>query len=98
MLVNCAPRTQAFNDMLGWSPFDVLTAAQRAFAFWTAQKQQEQVEDEKMRRMYSGEISTRFECSSTSSPLVSSVILHLLHSFRVYFHIFSTRFECIFRS
>ncbi len=34
--------------------------------------------------------------SSTSSPLVSSVILHLLHSFGVYFYIFSTRFECIF--
>jgi hypothetical protein len=32
----------------------------------------------------------------TSSPLVSSVFLHLLHSSRVYFYIFSTRFECIF--
>jgi hypothetical protein len=30
----------------------------------------------------------------TSSPLVSSVVYHLLHSFRVYFLIFSTRFEC----
>ncbi len=29
--------------------------------------------------------STRFECSFTSSPLVSSVVLHLLHSFRVCF-------------
>jgi hypothetical protein len=28
--------------------------------------------------------------------LVSSVFSHLVHSFRVYFHIFSTRFECIF--
>jgi hypothetical protein len=27
-------------------------------------------------------------------PLVSGVFLHLLHSFRVYFYIFSTRFEC----
>ncbi len=27
--------------------------------------------------------STRFECSFTSFPLVSSVVLHLLHSFRV---------------
>jgi hypothetical protein len=34
------------------------------------------------------------ECSFTST-LVSSVILNLLHSFRVYFSIFSTRFECI---
>ena len=33
-----------------------------------------------------------------SSPLVTSVFLHLLHSFRVYFYIFSTRFECIFTS
>jgi hypothetical protein len=38
----------------------------------------------------------------TSSLLVSSVVSDLLHSFRVYFkrvcfHIFSTRFECIFR-
>ena len=49
--------------------------------------------------------STRFECEFTSSPLVSSVVLHLPHSFRVYFlrllhsfrvwiYIFSTRFEC----
>ncbi len=29
--------------------------------------------------------STRFECIFTSSPLVSSVFLHLLNSFRVYF-------------
>ncbi len=29
------------------------------------------------------EFHTRFECSFTSSPLVSSVVLHLLHSFRV---------------
>ncbi len=28
---------------------------------------------------------TLFECSFTSSPLVSSVVSHLLHSFRVYF-------------
>jgi hypothetical protein len=34
--------------------------------------------------------------SDQSSPLVSSVFSHLLHSFRVYFHIFSTRFECGF--
>ena len=27
--------------------------------------------------------STRFECNFTSSPLVSSVVLHLFHSFRV---------------
>jgi hypothetical protein len=40
--------------------------------------------------------STRFECIIASSPLVSSVLLHLLHSFRVYYCIFSTRFECIF--
>ena len=39
---------------------------------------------------------TRFECSFTSSPLVSSVVSHLLHSFRVWFHIFPTRFECSF--
>ncbi len=30
-----------------------------------------------------GIFSTRFECIFTSSPLVSSVFLHLLHSFRV---------------
>jgi hypothetical protein len=30
-----------------------------------------------------------------SSPLVSSVFFDLFHSFRVYFLIFSTRFECI---
>ncbi len=40
------------------------------------------------------EFYTRFECSFTSSPLFSSVVSHLLHSFRVYFHIFSNRFEC----
>jgi hypothetical protein len=40
--------------------------------------------------------STPLECVFTSSPLVSSVVLHLLHSFRVWFHIFSTRFECVF--
>ncbi len=40
--------------------------------------------------------STRFECISRSSPLVSSVFSGLLHSFRVCFHIFSTRFECSF--
>ena len=40
--------------------------------------------------------STRFECSFMSCPLVSSVVFHLLHSFRVYFFIFSTRFECSF--
>jgi hypothetical protein len=33
-----------------------------------------------------------------SSPLVSSVLSHLLHSFRVCFPIFFTRFECSFRS
>ncbi len=32
-----------------------------------------------------GIFSTRFECSFTSSPLVSSVVLHLLHSFGVWF-------------
>ncbi len=41
---------------------------------------------------------TRFECRFTSSPLVSSVVLHLLHSFRVQFYIFSARFECSFTS
>ncbi len=29
--------------------------------------------------------STDFQCSFTSSPLISSVVLHLLHSFRVQF-------------
>ncbi len=29
------------------------------------------------------------------SPLVSIVFSHLLHSFRVCFRIFSTRFECV---
>ncbi len=28
---------------------------------------------------------TRFECSFTSSPLISGVVLHLCHSFRVEF-------------
>ncbi len=46
----------------------------------------------KMRAVKGGEIGFRvqfshpprsFECSFTSSPLVSSVVLHLLHSFRV---------------
>jgi hypothetical protein len=32
-------------------------------------------------------LHTRFECSCTSSPLVSSVVSHLLHSFRVYFFV-----------
>ncbi len=41
---------------------------------------------------------TRFECSFSSSPLVSSLFSHLLHSLRVYFYIFSTRFEFIFTS
>jgi hypothetical protein len=31
-------------------------------------------------------------------PLVSSVFFNLPHSFRVYFYIFLTRFECIFQS
>jgi hypothetical protein len=50
--------------------------------------------------------STRFECVSafshsfrvcvsTFSTLVSSLFPHLPHSFRVYFYIFSTFFECI---
>ena len=34
--------------------------------------------------------STRFECFFTSSQLVSSVVSHLLHSFRVYFFIVSS--------
>ncbi len=41
--------------------------------------------------------STRFEFVFSSSPLVSSVLLHLLHSFRVCFCIFSTRFESVFQ-
>jgi hypothetical protein len=41
-------------------------------------------------RVYFDIFSTRFECSFTSFPLVSSVVLHLLHSKRVYFfHHFS---------
>ncbi len=40
--------------------------------------------------------STRFECTLTSSSLVSSVLRRLFHSFRVYFNIFPTRFECGF--
>jgi hypothetical protein len=44
------------------------------------------------------EFSTRFECNFVSSPLVSSAILYLLHSFGVQFCIFSTRFECNFVS
>ncbi len=39
---------------------------------------------------------TRFVCSFTSSPLGSSVVSHLLYSFRLQLHIFSTRFECSF--
>ncbi len=35
---------------------------------------------------------------TVNSPLVSSVVLHLLHSLRVQFCIFSTRFECSFSS
>ncbi len=42
-------------------------------------------------------IPTRFECIFTSFPLVSSVVSQLSHSFRVYFHIFPTRFECDFK-
>ncbi len=30
-----------------------------------------------------GEFSTRFECGFATFPLVSSLVLHLLHSFRV---------------
>jgi hypothetical protein len=41
---------------------------------------------------------TSFECSFSSSPLVSSLFLHFLHSIWVYLYIFSTRFECIFTS
>ncbi len=37
-----------------------------------------------------------FEYRGLSSPLVSSVFLHLLYSLRVYFSIFLTRFECKF--
>ena len=40
---------------------------------------------------------TRYECVLTSSSLVSSVFSHLLHSLRVCFQMFSTRFECGFR-
>ena len=43
-----------------------------------------------------GIFATRFECDFSSSPLVSSVVFHLRHSFRVWFFIFSTRFECGF--
>jgi hypothetical protein len=43
-------------------------------------------------------IYTRFECIFQSFPLVSSIFFDLLHSFRVYFLIFSTRSECIFWS
>jgi hypothetical protein len=35
-------------------------------------------------------LPTRFECSFASSPLVSSVVLHLLHSFRVCFSRYET--------
>jgi hypothetical protein len=38
------------------------------------------------------------EWSFASSQLVWSVFLDFFHSFRVYFYIFSTRFECIFTS
>ena len=38
----------------------------------------------------------RIELGPTSSPLVSSVFLHLLHSSGVCICIFSTRFECGF--
>jgi hypothetical protein len=41
---------------------------------------------------------TRSECGFSSSPLVSSVVFHLLHSFRVWFFIFPTRLECSFSS
>ncbi len=34
---------------------------------------------------------------SVSSPLFSSVVSHLFNSFRVKFHFFSTRFECVFQ-
>ncbi len=36
---------------------------------------------------YGGIFSNRFECSFTSSALVSSVVIHLLHSFRVCFQV-----------
>jgi hypothetical protein len=49
-------------------------------------------------RVYFYIFSTRFECTFTSSPLVSSVLIHLLHSFRVYLYIFHTLFECTFTS
>jgi hypothetical protein len=48
--------------------------------------------------LFSAIFSTRFEFVFTSSPPVSSVVLHLLNSFRVCFHTFSTRFECVFIS
>ena len=39
---------------------------------------------------------TRFECIFYCSPLVSSVFFTVPHSFRVYFLLFPTRFECSF--
>ncbi len=36
-----------------------------------------------------------FDFNKVKTTLVSIVFLHLLHSFRVYFFIFSTHFECI---
>ncbi len=42
-------------------------------------------------------VNTRFECRFTSSSLLSGEVLYFLHSFWVYFCIFFTRFECVFR-
>ena len=51
-------------------------------------------------RWFAGDVPLELQIYSqrVSFTLVSSVISHLLHLFRVLFHIFSTRFECSFTS
>jgi hypothetical protein len=56
-------------------------------------------EKEKKREMYEIlEQRPQSAGDNRSSPLVSSVVSHLPPSFRVCFHIFPTRFECVFTS
>ena len=62
-----------------------------------ATDENKQVEKLKIFKIILEIFNTRFECGFPSSPLVSSVVSHLLCLLRA-FSIFSTRFECSFKS
>ncbi len=68
------------------SQVDRISAQQRSF-----------LDDVKsLREQYDKDLITANETYRSIFTLVSSVVSNLLHSFRVWFSIFSTRFECSF--